>query len=125
MVETNIRDRSNKYHRQILNMKKLSITAIISLILVHRHKHRKTSDPFKDLDFLRCTAYQHHHHCDLSDFSLSCRPSKRYDRRIKNRILDKSPEENISYGTFKTEIKKKSNPAVVFMLVLLGWTAAG
>jgi len=114
-----------KNHRQISNMKKISITAFISLITFGAQaQSQENFDPFKDREFI----FDALHICAIiiviyliSSFILQAIKAA-MTTRIKNRILDKGTEENIVRELLRPE--KKDNMKDIlqwfFMLVAVG-----
>src|SRR5260221_10079454 len=112
-------------HRQISNMKKISITVIVSLIaFVAQAQPQENFDPFRDRDFI----FDALHICAtiiviylISSFILQAIKTA-MTARIKNRILDKSPEENIVRELLRPEKKETKNQILqwFFMLVAVG-----
>ena len=106
-------------------MKKISITAFISLItFVAQAQPQEVFDPFKDRDFI----FDAMHICTLlvaiyliSSFILQAIKAA-MTARIKNRILDKGAEENIVRELLRPEKKENKNQILqwFFMLVAIG-----
>ena len=106
-------------------MKKLSITAFISLIVFGAQAQAQENfDPFKDRDFIFdalhigamiIVIYL------ISSFILQAIKAA-MTARIKNRILDKSPEENIVRELLRPEKKENKNYILqwFFMLMAIG-----
>ena len=104
-------------------MKKISITALISFIALGAQA-QENFDPFKDRDFI----FDAMHICTMliaiyliASFILQAIKTA-MTARIKNRILDKSPEENIVRELLRPEKKdnKKEILQWFFMLVAIG-----
>jgi hypothetical protein len=106
-------------------MKKVSITAIVSLIgFFAQAQPQENFDPFKDRDFL----FDSLHICSMiiviyliSSFILQAIKAA-MNTRIKNRILDKSPEENIVRELLRPEKRDNRNNILqwFFMLLAIG-----
>jgi len=106
-------------------MKKISITAFISLItFVAQAQPQEVFDPFKDRDFI----FDAMHICTMlvaiyliSSFILQAIKAA-MTARIKNRILDKGAEENIVRELLRPEKKENKNQILqwFFMLVAIG-----
>jgi hypothetical protein len=110
-------------HRQILNMKKISITGLISFFAMGAQA-QENFNPFKDRDFIfdalhigttLIAIYL------ISSFILQAIKAA-MTARIKNRILDKGTEENIVRELLRPE-KKESKKYILqwfFMLAAVG-----
>lgn len=106
-------------------MKKISVTVFISLIsYVAQAQSQENFDPFKDRDFI----FDALHICSIivviyliSSFILQAIKTA-MTSRIKNRILDKSPEENIVRELLRPEKKENKNYILqwFFMLFAVG-----
>ena len=106
-------------------MKKISITAFVSLVsFVAQAQPQENFDPFKDRDFI----FDAMHICTIilviyliSSFILQAIKAA-MTARIKNRILDKSPEENIVRELLRPEKKENKNQILqwFFMLFAIG-----
>ena len=106
-------------------MKKISITACISLIaFAAQAEPQENFDPFRDRDFI----FDALHICTIiiviyliSSFILQAIKAA-MTARIKNRILDKSPEENIVRELLKPEVKENKKQILqwFFMLLAIG-----
>jgi hypothetical protein len=106
-------------------MKKISITAFVSLIgFLAQAQPQENFEPFKDRDFI----FDAMHICSMivviyliSSFILQAIKAA-MTARIKNRILDKSPDENIVRELLRPEKKENKNNILqwFFMLLAIG-----
>jgi hypothetical protein len=103
-------------------MKKLSITAFVSFVaLFAQAQPQENFEPFKDRDFL----FDSLHICAtiiviylISSFILQAIKAA-MTTRIKNRILDKSPDENIVRELLRPEKKDSKNNILQWFFMLL------
>lgn len=106
-------------------MKKISATVFISLVsFFAQAQPQENFDPFKDRDFI----FDALHICAtiiviyLIAAFITQVINSAMNHRIKNRILDKAPDENIVRELLKPEIKENKKQILqwFFMLVAIG-----